>query len=94
MASLAIAFGYYECLLKIGDRAKFAQEEARLKSLRNTVSESGQQVDILEDFEDFALDLLKETAKTIGAPDAESKLVDAFNDDVSQNYIITYFRVI
>jgi len=89
----AIAFCYYECLLKIGDRGRFAQEEVRLISLRNTVLLSGQQVDILEDFEDVALNLLKETAKTIGAPDAEDRLVQAFNDDLNQNYIITYFRV-
>ncbi|GAB7336968.1 hypothetical protein MBLNU457_g2393t2 [Dothideomycetes sp. NU457] len=90
----AIAFGYYESLLRIGDHGKFAQEEARLKSLRNTVEQSGQQVDILEDFEDAALSLLKETATTIGAPDAEDKLVTAFNDDFNQNYIITYFRML
>lgn len=57
------------------------------------MSESGQQVDILEDFEEPALDLLKETAATIGALNAEDKLVRAFNDDSIQNYIITYFRV-
>jgi len=90
---VAIAFGYYDCLLKIGDRNKFHQEEARLKSLRNTIALAGYQLDMLEEFEDAALDLLKDTAKTLGSPDSESKLVEAFNDEFIQNYVITYFRV-
>jgi len=48
---------------------------------------------MLEEFEDAALDLLKDTAKSLGSADSESKLVEAFNDEFCQNYVITYFRV-
>lgn len=88
----AIAFGYYESLLRTGDHNKFLQEEVRLKSLRNICKAAGFDLDILETFEDTALDLLRTTAATLYMPHAEATLVEAFNNEEIQNFVITYFR--
>jgi len=94
LTNTAIAFGYYDSLLRTGDPNKFVQEETRLRSLRNTCKAAGFDIDILEGFEEIALELLTDTAATLHTPDAENSLVAAFNNDEIQNYIITYFRVL
>ena len=52
---LAIAFTYFEALLRVGDVTKFEDEEARLNSLSNLLDHLGYSRDIWSDFAESAL---------------------------------------
>lgn len=91
---LAVAFGYYEALIHHGDLNRFGMEEARLKSIAPLMTQAGFNPTVIDDFADEAFDLLRELANAMAEGlDAGGLLVDKFNDDVVQNYIITYMRV-
>ena len=47
--NLAVAFGYLERLLYIGDSGKFYEEEARLRSLSNVLNQAGFEPYLYED---------------------------------------------
>lgn len=89
----AIAFGYFESLVRVGDPAKFQQEEVRLRSLANVTAAAGWDWSMVEDFADEMFDLLRKMSASLQTGDSESTLVDAFNDEGLQNSIITYLRV-
>ncbi|PIA98140.1 Ubiquitin thioesterase otubain-like [Cercospora beticola] len=89
----AVAFGYYEALIHHGDLNRFGMEEARLKSIAPLMTQAGFNPTVIDDFADEAFDLLRELANAMAEGlDAGGLLVDKFNDDVVQNYIITYMR--
>lgn len=48
---------------------------------------------LYEDFQDEVLELLRKVANGMQDGTAEDVLLDAFNDDMTQNYVITHFKV-
>lgn len=89
---IAVIFGYYESLLRLGDKQKILEEETRLKSLHNILNQVGYQEYIYEIWADEAFLLLQEVAASIGQPDDEAALLAAFNDDNRSKSIMTYFK--
>jgi ubiquitin thioesterase protein OTUB1 len=89
----AIAFGYYETLIHLGDANKFLEEETRLRSLSNVLNAAGYDEELYEDFADQVFSLLRNVAEGMQDGSAESILFDTFNNEEIQNYIITHFRV-
>lgn len=89
-----MAFGYYEALIHHGDLNRFGMEEARLKSIAPLLIQAGFEPMMMEDFADAAYDLLREIANAAAEGlDALSLLLERFNDEMLQDYIITYLRV-
>ncbi|KAF2674955.1 hypothetical protein BT63DRAFT_449942 [Microthyrium microscopicum] len=87
----AIAFCYYETLMRTADRVKFLEEETRLKSMQNILKDIGLQQHLYEDFVEDALELLKETAS---ATDEGAALLAAFNDFGRSQSIITFLKLL
>lgn len=89
-----MAFGYFEALIHLGDVNKLGMEQARLRSLNNIMSQAGYSMMLVEDFADETLDLLRGITSAITeGRDAAAVLMEKFNDDGIQNYIITHLRV-
>lgn len=89
----ALAFGYFEVLLRTTDRRRIERESARLKSYNTLLNTIGYEEDLYIDFVQETLDLLERTAANIGRPDGEQLLLASFNDESVSNSIITHFRV-
>ncbi|KAF2489043.1 cysteine proteinase [Lophium mytilinum] len=92
----AIAFTYFEALLRVGDKNRFLEEETRLRSLRNLLNTIGFQEHLYEDFADECFDLLRRTGAAIPAVDdsAAAELLASFNDVGISMAIITYFKLL
>lgn len=89
----AIAYGYFESLIHLGDSNKFLEEEARLRSLSNVLNEAGFDALLYDDFADAMFELLRNVHNSLHAGEADTVLHEAFNDEGLQNYIITYLKV-
>lgn len=91
----AIAFTYFEGLLRVADVNKFGDEEARLNSMGNLLDHAGYSRDIWFDFADEAFVLLRKLAESLQAMDGSAPdiLLDAFNDMGVSMSIITYVKV-
>lgn len=69
-------------------------EQARIRSLNNVIAQAGYSMDMVEEFTDETLGLLREiTSAVIEGDDAAGLLLEKFNDDMIQNYIIHHLRV-
>ena len=92
----AIAFTYFEALLRGGDATKFEDEEARLNSLGNLLDHIGYSRDIWIDFADEAFELLRKMANSLRNLDgaAANILLQTFNSMGESMAIITYVKVI
>ena len=64
-----------------------------MKSLRNVIGEAGFEVFLVDDFQEETTDLLRKLSGSLHGGNASEVLLDAFNDDMLQNYVITYLRV-
>lgn len=91
--TLAVAFGYLERLLYLGDSNKFYEEEARLRSLSNVLNQAGFEPYLYEDFADELFGLIRSIANALGEGNGDEVLTNAFNDELIQNYVITHFKV-
>lgn len=91
----AIAFTYFETLIRVGDFNKFEEEEVRLSSMHNLLNLAGFQPDVYIDWADEAFELLHKLAASIQNMDgaAPDILLEAFNDVGLSLAIITYFKV-
>ncbi len=91
----AIAFTYFEALLRVGHVTKLEDEEARLNSLGNLLDHIGYSHDIWIDFAEEAFDLLRKLADSLRAMDgaAADILLQTFNDVGQSMAIITYVKV-
>jgi ubiquitin thioesterase protein OTUB1 len=91
----AIAFTYFEALLRVGDANKFGDEEARLNSMGNLLDHIGYSRDIWIDFADDAFELMRKLADSVQAMDgaAPDILLRTFNDMNESMSIITYVKV-
>lgn len=97
----AIAFTYFEALIRTADPDKFQDEEARLNSLGNLLEQIGYVRDIWIDFADSAFELLRTLANSLRNLDggAADLLLQAFNDQqghagIESIGIITYFKLL
>lgn len=93
LTSIAIAFGYFETLIHYGDANRFLEEETRLRSSSNVLNMAGFDPMLYEDFADETFDLLRKVAQATQAGNAEAVLLEAFNDDTLQNFIMTHLKV-
>jgi hypothetical protein len=91
----AIAFTYFEALLRVGDVNKLGDEEARLNSMGNLMEHAGYARDIWTDFADEAFELLRKLGDSLQLMDgaAADILLSTFNDMGASMAIITYFKV-
>ncbi|KAF2132169.1 cysteine proteinase [Dothidotthia symphoricarpi CBS 119687] len=92
----AIAFTYFEALLRVGDANKLEDEEARLNSMGNLLDHIGYPRDIWMDFAEEAFELLRTLANSLHAMDgaAPDILLRSFNDLGVSMAIITYFKLL
>ncbi|KAM0718317.1 hypothetical protein Q7P37_006649 [Cladosporium fusiforme] len=90
----AVAFGYLERLLYLGDSGKCLEEEARLRSLSNVLNNAGFESYLYEDFADALFAVIWNVANAIDAGNGDEVLLNAFNDEETQNYIITHFKTL
>jgi ubiquitin thioesterase protein OTUB1 len=89
-----VAFGYFEALIQHGDANRIAVEQARLTSMSNIMAQAGCEMMIMEDFSDMTFDLLRELGSAVSkGEDAGALLMEKFNDDTVQIYIITHLKV-
>lgn len=93
IVDIAIAFGYYETLLRLGDKDRILLEETRLRSLNNLLNNVGYPGHVYEDFVDESLLLLRDVADQVPATDQGASLLEKFNDENVSNAIITHFKV-
>lgn len=89
----ALAFGYFEALVRSADPLAPMAEIARLTSLNNLLDSMGYQDDIYVDFVDETMQLLKRIASGALNHDREAALLSSFNDPDVCNGIIMHFRV-
>lgn len=69
------------------------QEEARLRSLVNIVKSAGIAPEIYDDFTFETFTLMRDLSTAMRNGTAEGILLERFNDEHVQNYIITQFKV-
>jgi ubiquitin thioesterase protein OTUB1 len=77
----------------LSDSNKLAEEEARLRSLSNILNAAGYDPMLYDDFADELFELMRKVANGLHDGTAEDILLQSFNDEMVQNYIITHFRV-
>lgn len=92
MDHTAIAFGYFETIIALADHNRFLTEESRLRSLSTVLNNAGYDPMLYEDFAEETFDLLRRLATANPADNAESILLETFNNEETQNYIITHLK--
>jgi ubiquitin thioesterase protein OTUB1 len=92
----AIAFTYFEALLRAGNVNKLDHEKGRLDSLGNMLANIGYSRDIWIDFAEEAFELLDKLANSLRNMDgqAETILLRTFNDMNESMAIITYVKLL
>jgi ubiquitin thioesterase protein OTUB1 len=91
--SAAIAFSYFETLLRIGDKGRIMGELARLKSANQLIVSSGVPLDIFEDFAQETFELLEKCADSVPTVRDDTAILGPFNSEDVSSSIITHFRV-
>ena len=91
--SQALAFGYFEALLRIGDPDKIRTEMVKLTSFNKTLVNLGYDTMLFEDFVDATLELLERTAASLPNHDGEAIILQTFNEDETSSQIVYHFRV-
>ncbi|KAL2037943.1 hypothetical protein N7G274_009418 [Stereocaulon virgatum] len=90
----ALAFGYFEALLRIGDKAKVHTELTKLQNYIKRFESVGFPDFAYEDIVDVTFDLLRQTAASLPNSDGGAALLAAFNDVSTQNSLVYHFRLI
>jgi ubiquitin thioesterase protein OTUB1 len=89
----AVAFGYFEALIRQNSVTTFEEEEARMCLLRSIVQDAGMSSEVCDDFFEEAIDLLKKLAKSLATGTAENLLLDTFNNEGVQEYLVFCMKV-
>ena len=89
--NLAVAFGYFETLIRFALPEDFLREQLRLEGLDDLVGES--MATIWEGFKDPTLDLLQRVASAPSYRQRSMIILQAFNDSVTADSIIQWLRV-
>ncbi|KAF3930180.1 hypothetical protein ABW20_dc0100832 [Dactylellina cionopaga] len=92
----ALAFGYFELLLRTGDQDFIQNETGRLKSLCSYMNDVGMSEYVYEDFVEETMDLLNVIGKApvVDNPYDDTTLIEAFNQDDKSNAIITHLKLL
>ena len=64
-----------------------------MRSLSNILNAAGFEPYLYEDFADETFDLMRRLMQTLQTGNGDEILLEAFNDDMLQNSIITHLRV-
>lgn len=88
----ALAFGYFETLLRIGDASKMVEEAARFRAFEALMHAVGIP-DLYEDFIEPTADLLEQQAATLPNHDGGAALLAFFNDDRPSSQLTYSFKV-
>ena len=92
----ALPFGLLERILYSRDPSRIIQESSRLELLNDMLTQVGVEKEVYADFVDPTFTLMQDLARLLSEDkfsDAESKLLQAFNDPEIGNAIIMHFRV-
>ena len=89
----ALAYGYFEALLRAEDPIRIQSEIVRLKSMNNLLNLVGNDPMLYEDFVQETFDLLERTRADLPCVDGGAMLLASFNDVGITSSIITHFRV-
>jgi ubiquitin thioesterase protein OTUB1 len=92
----AVGFGYFETLIKSGNKSRVESERQRLESLNDYIeSVGGMSSMVFQDFVDETFTLLDKIAQLIGNPEqAEAELLEVFNTQDISNSIMYHFRLL
>ncbi|KAF2861536.1 cysteine proteinase [Piedraia hortae CBS 480.64] len=91
----AVGFGYFEALVRLGDKALFLQEESRLNSLANMiVSSLGSEAYKFCWHHDAVVELLRKLAIALGEGNAMALLFGAFNTGDTPGHVTTFLRTL
>ncbi|CUS07556.1 unnamed protein product [Tuber aestivum] len=90
----AVAFGFFELLLKTGDSNHIGMQYARIASLNGLMMLAGLQPFIYEDFAEVTFELLGaiDSSPAIDTPCDVSMIADRFNNQDVSDAIITHFK--
>jgi ubiquitin thioesterase protein OTUB1 len=89
----AVAFGYFEALIRQNCVTTFEDEEVRMILLRSIVQDAGTSSEVCEEFFEEAIDLLKKLAESLAMGTAETLLLDTFNNEGVQEYLVFCMKV-
>ena len=92
----ALAFGYFESLLRLGDAPKMLEEAARFRAFEALMHVAGIP-DLYEDFIEPTADLLERQAATLPNHDGGATVLALFNDEAPSSHSsqLTYsFKVV
>ncbi|KAK1775677.1 peptidase C65 Otubain-domain-containing protein [Copromyces sp. CBS 386.78] len=92
----AIGFGYFETLIKLGNKAQVDAEKQRLEGLNQYIQHHGGfDPMVFVDFVEETIDLLQRVSDKFANPDdALKEVVDTFNDVGISNGIIYHLRLL
>ncbi|KAL7268562.1 hypothetical protein RUND412_008812 [Rhizina undulata] len=90
----AVAFGYFELLLRTGDLNLIGMEHARIASLNNLMDAAGFRSYLYEDFiqATYNLFIKLQSTEVINAPYDDTELLAAFTQSGVSDAIITHFK--
>ncbi|KAK6353403.1 hypothetical protein TWF696_005369 [Orbilia brochopaga] len=92
----ALAFGYFELLLRTGDVEFIKYEQARIKSMNSLMDDVGMSEYLYEDFVDETMQLLSsiQESPVIDNPYDDKHLLATFNAEDKSNGIVTHLRLL
>lgn len=90
--SQALAFGYFETLLRLGDASKMLDEAARFRAFEALMHAVGIP-DLYEDFIEPTADLLEQQAATLPNHDGGAAVLAIFNEDAASSQLTYSFKV-
>lgn len=88
----ALAFGYFEVLLRLGDASKMLEEAARFRAFEALLHAVGIP-DLYEDFIEPTADLLEHQAATLPNHDGGAAILAKFNNDAASSQLTYSFKV-
>ncbi|KAF8536566.1 peptidase C65 Otubain-domain-containing protein [Trichophaea hybrida] len=88
----AVAFGFFELLLRSGDQNQIGMEHARIKSLNGLMESVGIQNYIYEDMAEETFNVFRTLSSGSISPADDSALVGIFNDPNVSDSIVTHFK--
>ena len=88
----ALAFGYFETLLRLGNASKMLEEAARFRAFQALMHAVGPP-DLYEDFIEPTAELLEQQAATLPNHDGGAALQAIFNDEAPSSQLTYSFKV-
>ena len=89
----ALAFGYFETLIRLGDISKIRAEIERLKGCNRMLDVVGYSEDTYKDFTDETFELFEQLAANLPSNNSTALLLNTFNDEGLSAAITYHFRV-